>query len=83
MNSATRRRVPPDPEGMNDARALWAQQALLQFIINTGTDWADALGDLLTDLMHLCDRDDELGFERALRIARDHYAEETMDVAND
>lgn len=76
------RRLPPDPEGMNDVRATWAKQALLQFIINTGTDWADALGDLLANLMHLCDRDRELDFERSLQTARGHYAEETRQDAN-
>lgn len=62
-------RLPPDAEGMNDVRATWAKQALLQFVINTGTDWADALGDLLADLMHLCDRDRELHLEAALGTA--------------
>lgn len=70
-------KVPPDPEGMNDVRATCAKQALLQFIVTTGTDWADALGDLLADLMHLCDRVADLDFDRALRLARDHYAAET------
>lgn len=71
--------LPPDPEGMNDVRATLAKQALLQFIINTGTDWADSLGDLLANLMHLCDRDRELDFERSLQTARGHYAEETRE----
>lgn len=70
--------LPSDPEGMNDARARWAEQALLQFITTTATDWTDALGDLLADLMHLADRDAELDFVRALEVARRHYAEETM-----
>lgn len=58
-------KLPPDPEGMNDVRATWAKQALLQFIINTGTDWADSLGDLLANLMHLCDSGSRTGL-RAL-----------------
>lgn len=72
-----RRRLPADPEGMNNDRAVWAEQACLAFVTVTGTDWADVLQDLLTDLMHLADRDRELDFERDLQRARDHYAEET------
>jgi hypothetical protein len=62
---------------MNGDRAAWAEQACLQFVIVTGADWADVLQDLLTDLMHLADRDREFDFERDLARARAHYAEET------
>jgi hypothetical protein len=72
-----RRRLPADPEGMNNDRAAWAEQACLAFVIATGTDWADVLQDLLADLMHLADRDTELDFDRDLARASDHYAEET------
>lgn len=63
-----------------DAAADRAQNALLEFTVNTGTDWTDSLCDLLADLMHLCDRDSHLDFECALELARGHYAEETRDV---
>lgn len=72
-----RRRLPADPEGMNDDRALWAEGACLAFVIATGADWADVLQDLLTDLMHLADRDTEFDFGRDLARARAHYLAET------
>jgi len=73
----TKRRLPPDPEGMNDHHAICAERSLWLFTVNTGVDWCDVLQDLLADIMHLCDRDDELDFERDLDRARAHYAEET------
>lgn len=72
-----RRRRPSDPEGMNNDRAVWAEQACLAFVTVTGTDWADVLQDLLADLMHLADRDKEFDFERDLARARAHYTAET------
>ncbi len=72
-----RRRRSADPEDMNNDRALWAEGACLAFVIATGTDWADVLQDLLTDLMHLADRDKEFDFDRDLARARAHYAAET------
>src|SRR5438105_1714995 len=42
----------PDPDGLNDDRALWAETALQSFMDCTGCDQEDALGDLLADLMH-------------------------------
>jgi hypothetical protein len=52
----TKPALPADPEGMNDRRAEWALTALLAFRYVTGTDWSDAVADLLCDLMHFCDR---------------------------
>ena len=46
------RKLPPDPDTMNVSRAGWAGAALSTFMRETGTDEEDALGDLLTDLMH-------------------------------
>jgi len=69
--------LPPDPEEMNDPRSAWAASALHAFQRETGTDDQDALGDLLCDLMHWCDRNDA-DFENALRAARMHYEAETM-----
>jgi hypothetical protein len=70
------RKLPPDPEGMNDKRAAWAGAALATFMQVTGTDDEYAVGDLLSDLMHWCDRNN-YDFEAALARARGHYAAET------
>lgn len=79
MSARKKRPLPPDPDGINESRAHWAENACLQFVICTGTDWSDVLQDLLTDLMHLCDRDPELDFARDLERARDHYLAETTE----
>lgn len=68
--------LPPDPEEMNAERADWAAAALCQFECATGTDYDDALADLLCDLMHWCDRND-FDFDAAMSIARMHYDAET------
>lgn len=73
------RKLPPDPEGQNDNRAQWAHVAVDAFIEETGTDFGDALSDLLCDLMHLCDRKSVFGkFEAQLDRARFNYEEETL-----
>jgi hypothetical protein len=64
--------LPPDPEGMNERRATLAENALTAFWQETGDDKEAALRDLLTDLMHWCDRnhhdfDAELDRSRLLR----------------
>jgi hypothetical protein len=71
--------LPPDPEGMNDRRAGWAEQVLATFIDATGTDRSDVLPDLLADLMHGSDRNDT-DFDLALERARWHYDAETARV---
>ena len=68
--------LPPDPENMNGDRAKWAQAALRAFRKATGADEEEALGDLLTDLMHWSDRSN-FDFEAALDRARMHYEAET------
>ncbi len=71
--------LPPDPEGMNDDRAGWAETALQAFMAETGTDVEDALSDLLCDLQHLCDRFPALGdFATQAARAAQAYEEETM-----
>jgi hypothetical protein len=70
------RKLPPDPEHMNDDRAAWAASALTAFMRCTGTDLEDALGDLLANLMHWCDRNN-YDFDAALDRARAHYNAET------
>jgi hypothetical protein len=69
--------LPPDPEGMNEARSGWAAQAIDAFREATGTDEQDALGDLLVDMMHWADRRHH-DFDAALLRARDHYEAETL-----
>jgi hypothetical protein len=71
--------LPLDPEEMNDERAEWAQDALFKFQERTGTEDGDAVSDLLSDLMHLCDRQPITleAFEAALERARENYQAET------
>jgi hypothetical protein len=69
--------MPPDPEGMNDARATWAGVALSAFLAETGCDIGDAVTDLLSDLMHWCDRNGQ-EFRTGLDRARLHYEAETQ-----
>lgn len=69
-------KLPPDVDGQNGDRAAWAGLAISAFIEETGVDEEYALGDLLSNLMHWCDRND-YDFEAALERARGHYAAET------
>lgn len=68
--------IPADPEVMNERRAEWAAVALSEFRRETGADIGDAASDLLADLMHWCDRNEQ-DFEEELRRARMHYEFET------
>jgi hypothetical protein len=70
--------LPPDPEGMNDNRSAWADEAIAVFILATGTDLEDAVSDLIADLGHWCDRHG-ISFDEELRRARFHYDAETLD----
>ena len=79
---ATPAALPPDPEGQNDNRALWAEAAVVAFEAQTGTDREDALADLLCDLMHWCDRNGG-NFKFALDRARRNYEEETQPEGQD
>jgi hypothetical protein len=72
--------VRPDPDGQNADRAEWAASALRHFQCTTGTDYDDALADLLCDLMHWCDREG-LSFNDALSNGTSHYTAETTDPA--
>jgi hypothetical protein len=71
-----RQKLSPDPEHMNAESARCAASALRHFRRMTGADREDALGDLLCDLMHWCDRSN-FDFELALYRARRHHTEET------
>lgn len=64
----------------NLQRACWADAAIQRFRPDTGTDYEDALGDLLTDLMHWADAR-QFDFEAALIRAQDHYRAECAEEA--
>lgn len=70
-------KLPPDPERMNAHRAQWAATALDTFVSVTGTEQEDAVSDLLTNLMHYCDRN-RLDFNAELARAQTSYIEETI-----
>jgi len=76
--TARKPKLPPDPGGLNDLRAAEAKEAIKAFRNVCVVDKQDALGDLLTNLMHLCDRDPQLGnFDAALNWAYHSYKAET------
>lgn len=70
------RKLPPDPDGKNNDRALWASYAIDRFRNATGADECDAVCDLLANLMHWCDRNGQK-FEDELLRGRCHYEAET------
>lgn len=64
----------------NNTRAAWGAIALLAFTARTfgdaaGEDWETLVGDLMADLMHLCDA---LGvdFDEMVEKGRSHYEPE-------
>jgi predicted RNase H-like HicB family nuclease len=61
-------------------RAEWAAAALRHFQCTTGTDYDDALTDLLCDLRHWCNRE-KVSFDSALNRAQEHYDAETSYMA--
>ena len=75
--------LPPDPDGQNEDRAMWAEDALQAFMIATGSERDTALADLLCDLMHWADREKGASFESALNAARFHYEAETQETEQD
>jgi hypothetical protein len=74
------KKLPPDPENMNDDRASWAEVALQAFMDETGTDPEDAISDLIADLKHLCDRKGDVYGDADAMIARGQrcYEEEIL-----
>lgn len=68
--------LPPDPDERNDDRAEWAGYALAAFQSQTGCAREDAVGDLLCDLNHWCERSG-VSFADALGRAEWHYRVET------
>lgn len=77
------KKLPPDPEEINESRAEWAEQAIRAFQDATQTDDGDALSDLLCDLMHWSDRNGKESFATQLRRAEMHYEEETSGEGED
>lgn len=70
------KQLPPDPDAMNTDRTRWADAALIEFQRLTRADTEDAVSDLLTDLIHRCDRHGQ-HFDAELGRARNHYEFET------
>ena len=68
--------LPPDPEEMNGTRSDLAFYAMREFAAQSGTDPEAVLKDLLTDLMHWCDRHGH-SFRIALDSAQNNYIAET------
>lgn len=62
----------------NNDRAEWAAAVLRHFQCITGTDYDDALADLLCDLHHWCDRENT-NFQSVLDSARQHYDAECAE----
>lgn len=73
--------LPPDPELQNASPARWAAATLEEFRRHTGTDFEDAVCDLLANLMHWCDRFGQ-DFNAELRRARNHYDAETATTVS-
>lgn len=74
--------LPPDPDRCNGNRARWAEVALKEFQRQTGAELEDALSDLLTNLMHWCDRSGQ-DFHLELARAGVHYDEETLEETSE
>jgi hypothetical protein len=68
--------LPPDPDGQNDERAEFAGAALAAFMEATRCDEEDAVGDLVANLRHWCDRNN-YDWDLALARGLGHYEEET------
>lgn len=71
---------PEDPkgEGLNDDRSGWAEAALREFAMQTGSDLEDLVADLMGDLAHFCDRVG-LDWQEQVQRGRLFYEEETAD----
>jgi len=69
-------KLPPDPDDQNDDRADWANTAIDSFMHATGTEINDVLSDLLADLMHWADRNNQ-DFNAELARGNGCYKQET------
>jgi hypothetical protein len=71
--------IEPAPTQVTNAdRAKWAEAALTVFMQHTGCDRGDALGDLLSDLMHWAVRN-ECDLSAALERALGHFEAELIE----
>jgi hypothetical protein len=72
--------LPPDPEGMNDDRAEWADDVLRRFASITDMhflkDQPELVSDLIADIHHWCDRNG-VDFDQSVANAAGHYIAET------
>lgn len=75
------KRIPPDPEEMNELRGKWGGAAVRTFTKLAGESGDENaqqnLSDLLGDLMHWADRQQHVNFAEALERACSHYDDET------
>lgn len=71
-----KKQLPPDPDGMNEQRALSASLAIAEFQNDTRTDDEDALSDLLCNLRHYADLHG-LDWDHEMSRAMVHYEAET------
>jgi hypothetical protein len=69
--------------GINEERAGWAMEAVETFMQETGLTEADgietAIGDLLGDIRHLCDKR-SLDFDELVAKGKGYYDEEVACV---
>lgn len=68
--------LPPDPDGMNGPRAASAGIAVRVFRRDTGTELENVVADLIADLGHWCDRNDQ-DFDAEFARGRAIYISET------
>lgn len=73
----SRDRLPPDPEGENEQRSDRGVEMMAAYLAGGGADVQDALSDMLSDLMHMCDRHPKFGdFKEQYDRAATFYQEE-------
>ena len=66
--------LPPEHDQDNLSSALIADKIIRIYQALGGPEREIVLGDLLSDIMHLCDRDPDIGtFEEGLETAYWHY----------
>lgn len=76
--------LPPYPGRLKEQGAAGAEGAIKAYRNASEVDISERVGDLLIDLMHLCDRDFGPGsFDDALDTARGLYEMETEQDARD
>lgn len=71
--------LPLDPDGMNYDRAEMARDALQHFGLENNLDSEDLLADLLTNLMHWCDRSPLVFADELTRAQRNYRSETTPE----